>query len=240
MTASNPGQGLPPGGSQNRLAVRRACLVAAKDLRSEGGWRLVVVNLVPFAAVVMVLFTFALGAEPLLLTRAASGLLWTTVLMSSLLVVQRSFAAESAPGVADAMRLSSLRPAEIFFGKLLALLIQLLALSVVLHLLVAVWFQPGWKHPLLVLAAGVTTNLAISAASCLYGLLSASQSSGISVMPVLVLPALAPVLLAATQAYESAAGRGADGWPWVALMMVFAVSYCLLGAAVYGSLMEDA
>lgn len=217
-----------------------ARLVCEKDLRMGGGWRMVGIHVVPFAAVVMVLFAFALGAEPLLLSRAGSGLLWVTALFSSMLMTQRTFSAESGAGISDAMRLSALIPAGTFAGKTAAMFVHMVGLSVVLHGLVAIWYQPGWRDLPLIIGAGLTANLAISAASCVYGLLSASSHMNDSLMGLLVLPALAPVLLSATQAYESAADRASGGWSWVALMGVFAVSYCVLGAAAYGPLTEDA
>ena len=56
-----------------------------------------------------------------------------------------------------------------------------------------------------------------------------------------MLPVLAPVLIGATRATDVALGGsdGTGGWPWVALLGVFALSYVLLGALAYRSLMEE-
>ena len=60
-------------------------------------------------------------------------------------------------------------------------------------------------------------------------------------MPLLLLPLLAPVLIAATRAFEVGLGREAGGgWPWVALLGIFALVYLSLGALLFRPLLEDA
>jgi heme exporter protein B len=59
-------------------------------------------------------------------------------------------------------------------------------------------------------------------------------------MPLLLLPLLAPVLISATRGFEVALGREAGpGWPWAALLGIFAVVYLALGALLFRPLLED-
>ena len=59
-------------------------------------------------------------------------------------------------------------------------------------------------------------------------------------LPLLLLPMLAPVLIAATRAFEDALGTvGVNGWAWVNLLLVFAVAYATLTLACASSLLED-
>ena len=54
------------------------------------------------------------------------------------------------------------------------------------------------------------------------------------------IPALAPVLLAATRAWEVALGQSVDdGWRWVGLLAVFAVIYVTAGVLAFGALLEE-
>ncbi len=60
-------------------------------------------------------------------------------------------------------------------------------------------------------------------------------------LPLLVLPVLAPVLLAAARACEAAlAGTPAEGWPWVRLLFEFAILYVTSGGVAFGPLLEEA
>jgi heme exporter protein B len=61
-----------------------------------------------------------------------------------------------------------------------------------------------------------------------------------TLLPLLLLPIVAPVVLAATRASEAALGQAtAEGWPWVRLLGVFAVVYAAVGALAFGPLLED-
>ena len=71
-----------------------ARVVAAKDLRIELRSRVVINQVVPFAAVTMLMFAFALDATNVL-ERVAPGLVWLATLFSLLVLVQRSFAIEA-------------------------------------------------------------------------------------------------------------------------------------------------
>ena len=110
---------------------RIARLVAAKDLRVEWRSRVLINQVVPFAGLVMVMFAFALDSDEVL-TRVAPGLVWLATMFSLLVVVQRSFAVETADGALDALQVAGVRPAGIFLGKALALAAQLAALELVL------------------------------------------------------------------------------------------------------------
>ncbi len=108
-----------------------ARLVAGKDLLIERRSRVVVNQVLPFAALTMLMFAFALDADAVL-ERVAPGLVWLATLFSLLVLVQRSFAVESADGALDALRVAGVDPVGIFWGKAIGLAVQLAVLEAVL------------------------------------------------------------------------------------------------------------
>jgi heme exporter protein B len=220
--------------------IRDALLVAGKDLRLEARSRVAVNQVLPFALLVLVLFAFALDPDRGLLERATAGLYWVAVLFCGLLALQRSFSVESADGNRDALRLSGLDPAGIFLGKVLAVAVQLLVLEALLLVGVAVLYSThigGWP---LLLATLVVATTGIAAAGTLYGVVAAGLRVRETLLPLLLLPVLAPVLIGSTRAFEAAlAGTPSQGWPWVGLMGVFAVLYVVAGVLGFGPLLEE-
>lgn len=217
-----------------------ARLVAGKDLRVEWRSRVALGQTVPFAVLILVLFAFALDPDRGILTRATAGLYWVAVLFSGLLAVQRAFAIESAPGVRAAVRLAGLDPAGYFLGKVAAIAIQLLVLEFVLGIGVVVLYSADLGGPLLLVATCVAATVGIAAAGTLYGVLAGGLAVRDTLVPLLLLPVLAPVLLGATRASESALGTGiGDGWSWCGLLATFAVIYTILGMSFFGTLLEE-
>jgi heme exporter protein B len=221
---------------------RDALLVAGKDLRIERRSRVALQQIVPFAVLVIVLFAFALDPDRGVLTRAAAGLFWVAVLFSALLAVQRSQAIESADGVRDAIRLSGLDPAGIFLGKALAVAVELLALELVLGVGVVLLYDVDVDGIGTLVATAVAATAGLAAAGSLYGALAAGLRVRETLLPLLLLPVVAPVLIAATRASESAlTGTSFEVSPgdWLGLLGVFAVLYVAFGLVAYGPLLED-
>lgn len=219
---------------------RDALLVAGKDLRVEARSRVATNQILPFALLVLFLFAFALDPNRGVLERATAGLFWLAVLFCIVLGVERAFALESGDGVIDALRLSGLDPAGLFLGKAGALFVQLLVLEVVLG--VGVFFLYGAEpHSVaLLVVAGLLATAGLAAAGTLYGALSAGLRVRETLLPLLFLPAVVPVLIGATRAYEAAlADQSAEGWPWCNLLAVFAAVYVGSGVLAFGPLLEE-
>ncbi len=222
---------------------RDAVLVAGKDLRIEARSRVTTNQVLPYALLVLVLFAFALDPDRGVLTRAAAGLFWVAVLFSALLLVQRANVIETLDGSRDALRLSGLDPAGMFLGKAAAVMVQLLILEVVLGFGVIVLYgvDPAGFGVLAVTAVVATWGLA--GAGTLYGVLSTGHRGRETLLPLLLLPVVAPVLIAATRAFESAL-NGVDidvpAGDWIVLLAVFAAIYTFFGVVAFGPLLEDA
>jgi heme exporter protein B len=77
----------------------------------------------------------------------------------------------------------------------------------------------------------------------LYGGLTAGARGRETLLPLLLLPVVAPVLICATRATESAFRSGGvtvgEGWPWVGVLAVFAAVFGLGGLLSFGSLIEE-
>ena len=215
-------------------------LVAGKDLRIEWRSRVATGQIAPFAILVLVLFGFALDADTEALRTFTGGLYWVTVLFAAVLAIQRSFSLESADGNRDALRLSGIDPAAVFFGKAAALAVQLLVLEVVLGAGVAVLYDPHVHDPALLLATAGVATIGVAAAGTLYGVLAAGLRVRETILPILLLPVLAPVLIGATRAFDDALGTVAvNGWNWLALLGLTAAVYVAFGALAFGVLLED-
>lgn len=226
--------------------LRTARLVAAKDLRIEARSRVGINQVLPFALVVLLLFAFALDPDRGVLKAATPGLFWVTVLFVLLLAVQRAFAVETADGAVDALRLSGLELPGVFLGKAAALFVLLVALEVLLLVGVVVLYEAEVRADgaVLLVTTAVVTTVGLAATGTLYGALAAGLKVRETLLPILLLPVLAPVLIGATRAFEAALGTGgaatSEGWPWVGLLGVFALAYTALGVVAFGPLLEEA
>jgi heme exporter protein B len=219
---------------------RDALLVAERDLRIELRSRVASNQVAPFAVLVLVLFAFALDPDRGVLERATPGLFWLVVLFSGLLAVSRSGSIDEADGTRDALRLSGLDPAGVFLGKVAALVAELLLIEVLLVVGVAVFYSTALGGFGLMAGICVAATVAVAATGTLYGALVAGLRVRETLLPVLLLPVLAPVLIGATRAFESSLGLTAasDGWAWCGLVAIFAVVYLVAGSLAYGALLE--
>lgn len=220
--------------------LRDAVLVAGKDLRVERRSKVVLNQLAPFTLLLLVLFGFALDANRAVLRSASSGLFWIAVLFAAVLAVQRGVAVESAPGLADALRLSGLEPAGVFLGKSAALYLELLALEVLLGAGVVVLYDARIDRPVLLVATCLVATAGVAVAGTIYGALVAGLRVRETILPILLLPVLAPVLIGATRAFDDALGAAAiEGWNWLALLAAFSLVYAVVGVLAYGTLLEE-
>lgn len=218
-----------------------ATLVAGKDLRVEAHSRVTTNQVAPYALVVLVLFGFAFDQDRSLLTRSAPGLFWMAVLLCSLLAVQRSFSLEAADGARDSLRMSGLDPAGIFLGKAASVAAQIAILELGLGAGIVVLYGTTLDDPSLLIATAAVATVGLAAAGTLYGVIASGLRVRETLLPLLVLPVVAPVLLGATEAWRVALGLSADdGWRWLALLASFAAIYVTLGVLAFGSLLEDA
>jgi len=216
-------------------------LVAAKDLRIEARSRVTLQQVLPFGLIVLLLFAFALDPDRGILKRVAPGLFWVTVLLAALLAVSRSFGIEADNGARDGLRLSGLDGAAVFLGKALALALQLLLLEVVLTACVVVLYGIELNTLVPLVLATIAATVGVAATGTLYGVLAAGLRVRETLVPLLLLPVVAPVLLGATRAWEAAIdGIPSDAWPWVALLGVFAVLFTTIGMLAFGPLLEEA
>ena len=225
-------------------AWRIARLVAAKDLRVEWRSRVVTNQVLPFAALVMVMFAFALDNDQVL-TRVAPGLVWLATMFSLIVIVQRAFAVETADGALDALQVAGVRPGGIYLGKAMALAAQLAVLEAMLLVAAVVLYKTEIVAGgiMLLVTTYVAATIGLAFVGTLYGGLAAGAKGRETLLPLLMLPVVAPVLIGATRATEAALGTEnttpSDGWPWIGLLALFAVVFGVGGTLAFGSLIDE-
>jgi heme exporter protein B len=220
---------------------RDALLVAGKDLRIELRSRVALWQVVPFAVLVLILCAFALGPGTSALHSAAPGTFWLAVLFSTVLCTQRSFAIESGEGTRDGLRLSGIDPAGIFLGKAAALAVQLAVLQLVLWAGLTLFFGVRVHTAWLAVVASLLATVGLASAGVLYGALSAGLRVRETLLPLLVLPIVAPVLIAGSRVWSAAlSGSVAAGTSWLRVLAPFAAVYLVIGTVLYGPLQEAA
>jgi len=220
--------------------MREVWALARKDLLIEARAKVVATQVLPFALVILILFGLALDADRSTLRAFTPGLLWVATLFAGILAIQRSVSVETSSSAFEALRLSGAPGWKIFGGKALAVAIQLIAIECVLALGVVVLYRTEFDKPVLVVTAALAATVAIASAGSLYGVLAVGMGVRDTILPMLLLPILTPVLVAATRAFDDGLGTTAvNGWSWCALLAMFALVYTTAGALAYAVVIED-
>jgi len=219
-----------------------ALAIARKDALAELRGRHATVSTLFFAAVVLLLFGFALGPDAARLAAAAPGLLWLAVMFAGILAVNRLHLLETDDGALEQLALYPVARRAIYAGKALAgfgamLLLGLLVLGAV-GVLFAVDIAAAWP-PLL--ATVILGALGVAAVGTFYAGVTVRLRAREVMLPLLMLPVLAPLLLGAVKATSAALAGDPFGElaAWLQLMVAFDVVMIVAGLATYGFLLDD-
>jgi heme exporter protein B len=223
------------------VTARLVRAIAAKDLRIELRSRAALSSVLPFAATILLALGFALGPDRALLGRTAPGLLWVAALFASVELSHRAYQAEAAGGALEGLLLAPVEKGVIYLGKAAAVFAQLLALFAVTTGIVVVLFGlPVGPAPVLLVLVAALGVAGLSSMGAMFGLLAVQGRTREAALPVLVLPLVTPVIIAATRATASLTqGESAGVGGWISLLAAFDAAFIAAGFLVYGHLVED-
>ena len=216
--------------------------ILAKDLRVELRTLQSVPAMVLFSVTTFVLFRYGLDRSHLSGSLAA-GVLLATVLFAAILAINRLFVAERDEGGFDAIRLAPVDGTALLAAKATALVVYLLVLEAIALPVFAVFFLDSWAG--LAPLAGVLAlaDLGLAATGVLVSAIAANSRARDLLGPLVLLPLLVPVMIAAAGAAEpllAAGGPSYDGIAkWLAILALYDVTFLLVGYAVYDFLLED-
>jgi len=183
--------------------LRSTLLIAGKDLRIEGKSREVLYTMGFAAALVVVVFSFALmnATEAAQGPVTAAGVLWAATLFTGTVALARVLDRERENEAIRALLLSPVPRAAIYVGKLIAVSLLMLAVELALAVLVSVLFSaavfghPGWLALVLLLG-----TLGFAATGVVFSAALLRSRSRDALLGALLFPIVIPVLLAASRA----------------------------------------
>lgn len=215
--------------------LNSAAVIYRKDVIVSWRRRQLFTQLLPFALIALVLFGIAFDADRPLLRRVSPGLVWMVMLFVAMLSASRTFSSEDEDGARTKLRTLGFDPAGMFLGKTFALFTELLLVLGFTIAGIGIFFGLEVASVPALVVVSVLGVAGIAAALTLYSALTSGLRGGESVLPILVLPVLAPVLLTASRAWEDALGITA-GSPWgaVGFLAAFAIAFWAIGVVAMG------
>lgn len=221
-------------------SIYRIFWLAWRDLTLEFRGRSGLLSAIFFLTTMLIILGLALGPNQGDLKRAAPGVLWVALAFAGSLLAGRAFGLEVEDGTLDDLLLTSGSKEWIYFGKLLFQMLLLLIVSVVLLVLTAGLFYLSLKPWLGYLITLLLGTLGYAAISTFYAGMLARLRGREVLLPLLLLPLVVPVVLAAV----NATARLAEGVPvaemahWWKLLAVFDVVYVTACSLLFPSILE--
>ena len=221
--------------------ARRAWMVVWKDVLAERRSKESLNALVFFALLLLFVFQFALGPERARVEAALPGLLWLGFILSGLLAFGRTFLIERENDCWEGLVLTPGDKSAIYLGKLAGNVLVMVVVEVVLVALFAVFFAIDFTPFLLGLAAVLALGtLGLASVGTLFGAVTAQMRARELLFPVLLLPAVVPVLLASVSATQTVlAGEPlAEAAAWLKLLAAADLVYLVVGVLTFEFVLE--
>jgi heme exporter protein B len=181
--------------------LRPTTILLKKELRSEFRTRELLTTTWVFVLTVLVLFSFTFDPTQAESRRFGPGLLWLALLFAGSLMLHPSFAREQVNDTLAALRMAPIEPVSIIASKILANLCFLMVTEIFLLPIFAVLYNlslaPILGQLLLVMLLG---TLALSTVGTVFSAISSQARMRELLLPLLLLPLLAPALIASTEA----------------------------------------
>ncbi len=222
--------------------LSRAWTIVWKDLLIEARTKQAFNAMVFFAALVLFIFSFALGPDTELLQQVSGGLLWVGIAFTGTLSLNRTYQSEEISGGIEGLRVYPGDPRAIYLGKLFGNIIILLAVEMVLFPAAAVLFQIQLlPHALELAGVAVLGTIGFSIVGTFYAALTVNLRAREVMLPLLLFPAIIPMLLGAVNATTLiiTGDPMLDSGIWIRLLVAFDIIFFVISIWVFPIALEE-
>jgi heme exporter protein B len=224
--------------------MRRAVgALVRKDLRIELRTGEAVPAMLLFSVSTFVLFHFALDRRSVE-GELAAGVLWVTLLFAAVLGMVRLFVAEREQGGFDGFMLAPVDRTSLFVAKAAVLFCFLAAveLAAVPAFAILLLGPAPWGAVPELVAVLVLADVGIAVVGTLIGALGIQTRARELIVPILALPLMIPLAIAASRATSPLlleAGAEAVPGSWLLVLGLYDLVFGLLAFAVFDFLLEE-
>ena len=219
---------------------RQALAIAHKDIVSELRSREIITSVLVFAVLVLVIFNFAFEVDQATLVVLAPGMLWVTFTFAGVLALNRSFIPEKEENCLEGLLACPAGREVIYTGKALGSLVFLLLVEAVVLPVFALLFNINLFR-VEVIAVTLLGTVGFTAVGTVFSALAVNTRAREMVLPVLFLPVVSPVIIAAVE--SSALALGGQSWSgmtvWLIILLAFDAIFLVLPFLVFSYVIEE-
>ena len=196
--------------------------VAGKDVRTELRAKEVLGTMAAFSLLAAVVFGLAFDLRVPRTELVVPGILWVIILFSGVLGLHRSFGSEADRGTLTGLLLAPVDRSAIYVGKAAANLLYFLIVEALLVPTLLILFDVNLLKPL-ILSGLVLGTIGYVAVGTLFAALTARNKARETLLPVLLLPVLAPLFISGVGLTAAVLdGRAtSEAWPWLGILALY-------------------
>jgi len=211
-----------------------------KDILTELRTKEVVTSVLVFALLVIVIFNFAFGTRADATELAAPGILWVALTFGGVLGFNRIFTMEKENARLEGLMLCPVDRSVIYWGKLAGSFTFILAVAVVITPIFLVLFNLPLFLPRLALII-VLAILGFAAVGTLFSAIAINTRARDIMLPILFLPIVMPVIVAAVKATTLVlAGKPwGEMLTWLQILIAFDIIYLVVATLVFEFVIEE-
>jgi heme exporter protein B len=207
---------------------RKILAIVGKDIATELRTKEMFSAMFVLAVLVTVIFTFAfdLRVSGERVRQVVPGALWVAFSFAGVLGLNRAFVAEKDSGCLDGLLLAPVDHTAIYFGKMFSTLLFMLTVQVLMIPIFTAFFGVNLFDLRLFLVIFLGT-LGFAAVGTILSAMTAQTRAREVLLPILLLPVAAPVLIAAVKATAGILDGQSMGETarWLQLLVAFDVIF---------------
>ncbi|HET7221343.1 MAG TPA: heme exporter protein CcmB [Vicinamibacterales bacterium] len=223
--------------------LEAAWLVTRKDLLIEFRSREILYTTLFFAVSCLLVFAFGFVRDGRAVDDAAAGILWVAIAFSGTLALGRAFERERQNETLRGLLMSPIPRPALYVGKLLGIIMLLLAVEVVIVPIAGVMFQaPILAHPALLAALLVTGTIGFAAVGTLFAAMLVRTRSRDVLLPILLYPVTVPVIIAGVRGTAALLQVEANipmARAWLSMLVFFDAMFITLALWTFEAVMTE-
>ena len=220
--------------------LRAVWAIFWKDVRAEFRTKDIFTGMFIFALLAVLIFNFAFELRVENVRQVLPGVIWVAIVFAGMLGLNRSFILELDRGSLEGLLLAPVDRAAIYFGKMLGNLVFMLAVEIVLLPITVVLFNVNVLQPAILLVVFLGT-FGFAIVGTVFAAMAVNTRAREVLLPVLLLPVMVPVLIAAVKASGNLLNGStlAEEMGWLRLMGVFDVVFLAVAYMTFDYVLEE-